>query len=278
MTPINNSGQARDEGSGAEATGQPGVSIQSSISQMQKTLAGTAELVAHICFSGDEHVERLGEIEEQIEQSTTIQSARAMKFKLIECLQLVRETTLRQRDQLGRSLTQLRERLEGVQDLQIAAGFECEPALDDLTGLPFRWAAESAFADAIERGGSEYATVFLVSQLHLVNARFGYATGDRILLTVGNHLARILPGKSRLFRWTGPVFVALMTRSEPLGDVEEEVRKITSGRIETDVQIGNGSVLLPAVVNALVVPLSSVSSAHELTSTIDKFVSDAGRR
>jgi GGDEF domain-containing protein len=245
---------------------------------MQKTLAGTAELLANICFSDDEHVERLGEIEEQIEQSTTIQSVRAMKFKLVECLQLVRETTLRQRDQLGRSLTLLRERLAGVQDLQIAAGFECEPTLDDLTGLPFRWAAESAFADAIERGGTEYATVFLVSQLHLVNARFGYATGDRILLRVGNHLVEKLPAQSRLFRWTGPAFVALMTRSEPLGDVEEEIRRITGVRIETDVQIGNGSVLLPAVLNSLVVPLASVSSAHELTSAIDGFVSEASRR
>jgi GGDEF domain-containing protein len=185
---------------------------------------------------------------------------------------------LRQRDQLGRSLTLLRERLAGVQDLQIAAGFECEPTLDDLTGLPFRWAAESAFVQAIKRGGSEYAAVFLVSQLHLVNARFGYATGDRILLTVANHLAEKLPGPSRLFRWTGPVFVALMTRSGPLGEVEEEIRKITGGRIETDVQIGNGSVLLPAVVNSLVVPLSGVSSAHELTSAIDNFVSETGRR
>ncbi len=121
-----------------------------------------------------------------------------------------------------------------------------------------------------------YAVLFVVDRLHLFNARYGYATGDQILCKVHRHLGSCLSQEDRLFRWTGPAFMALLERIEG-AKVQEEVSRITSVKLEAAVQIGNGSVLLPIASTSLLLPLAQTTGLEELTQPIDAFIGERAR-
>jgi GGDEF domain-containing protein len=127
-------------------------------------------------------------------------------------------------------------------------------------------------AAAIERGGTAFAALFVVDRLHLCNARYGYATGDQILARVHRHLGTCLSPADRLFRWTGPAFMALMERAADPVAVQGDIDRIVSVKLEAGVQIGNESVMLPIVCNSLLLPLAQTAGLAELTQRIDAFI------
>jgi len=146
--------------------------------------------------------------------------------------------------------------------------------VDAITGLPNRESAEQALTAALERRKPAYAVAFAVSRVHLINARFGYSTGNQILLRARDHLAARLGLERRLFRWTGPVFVALIEQEE---EPDAEVQRITSAKLETGVSIGDSSVMLPIHLVSLLCPLAQVTVLAELTQRIDAFVGEQAR-
>lgn len=81
---------------------------------------------------------------------------------------------------------------------------------DDLTGLLNR----SAFIDALEaRGQQEDSYVLVLLDLDgfkAINDGYGHASGDTVLCTVANRLARILPRGTELGRLGGDEFAALV--------------------------------------------------------------------
>jgi diguanylate cyclase (GGDEF)-like protein len=236
----------------------------------QKILAQAAQIVAGLCCASDHCVERLDEIERQIEETSAIEGARVLRFQLTECLQKLREEAWRQRDQMSQALG----RLEGQLEIAQGARPDLPPALDKLTGLEMRDSAEQALAAAMERGGPSYAALFVVDRLHLINAQFGYTTGDQILRTVGGHLrSRLLP-QDLLYRWTGPAFVAVLERGP---EIEAEIERITAAKLEVGVQIGNGSVLLPVACAGLLIRLSAMTGLAELTKRMDAYTGEQTR-
>ncbi len=86
----------------------------------------------------------------------------------------------------------------------------------------------------MESGNEWFAIIFSIDRVKLINARFGYATGDKVLLLVRNHLKQSLAAV---------------------------------------VRIGNRSVLLPISATSIVFPVAKMHSHPECIRRIDEFIS-----
>jgi len=145
--------------------------------------------------------------------------------------------------------------------LQANSSAGAQPKVDSLSGLPLRVQAEHALDTAIQSGGHGFVVAFIIDRVHLINARFGYGVGDQILTLFRQHLAEHLEEGDQLFRWTGPVFLALIDRPSLPEGVRAEVKRVTSKKLETTVQIGSRFVLLPVSSSALIISLLDAESA-----------------
>ena len=193
-----------------------------------------------------------------------------LRFRLLESLQGLRQETQHRHVEMSETLAQLREQLEIAQGIRTAA-CGVSLSLDSLTGLESRESAERVMVGAMERGAPAFAALFVIDRLHLINARYGYATGDQILCRVRDHLRACFSGKDLLFRWTGPAFMALIERPGDAAAVDQEVNRAASANLEAAVQIGNGSVLLPIACASLLFPLAQTAGLAELTQRMDAF-------
>jgi len=240
-------------------------------------LSAAVQAATNLCLASEHFTQRLDEIEDQIEEACNIDAVRVMRFRLTEYLQQLRDQTRHQREKMADALAQLREQLEIAQGLKSSKATNVPAAVDTLSGLQARGGAERAFAAAIDAQLPAYAALFVVDRLHLVNARYGYTTGDQMLRVVCDHLASWLSPGDRLFRWTGPAFVALMERVENAAEMQSEINRLTSATLKMTVQIGNGSVLLSISMLALLVPLTDIKMLPDLTGRLDAFIGEQGR-
>lgn len=251
-------------------------SVQDPIQGLRDMLSVTANTVATLCADNDEYRTRLDEIERQIEQTASFGEGRALRFRLSECLYGLRQAGARQRELMAQALAQLREQLGRVQSGQKLA--DTAPARDPLTNLEGRESAEQALADAIDRRKAAHAVAFVVGRVHQVNIRFGYATGNQVLLLARDHLASHLRSEDRLFRWSGPTFIALMERGPAQQAIETEVHQIADAHREATVSIGDHAVVIPITFAPLAVPLAQVSDIAELAQKIDRFAGELSHR
>jgi GGDEF domain-containing protein len=244
--------------------------------QLHAILAAVARTVSLICSASDECATRLDQIEEQMEETSGLEGVRVLRFRLEECLQTLRNATRREREEMSQTFARLQKQVTAVQagdseDAMLA------PEIDKVSGLEMRESAERALRIATERGGMSYAAVFVVDRLHIINAQFGYATGDRILREFCEHLRSSLLPEDQLFRWTGPAFLAVIQRSEAPSEVEADIKRTAGGQLEAVVQIGNGCVRLPIVRTSLLLPLAEGSSLAHLSSRLDAFTGQQAR-
>ncbi len=245
--------------------------------ELRHILSLAAGVVSNICSANDECTARLDQIEEQIEETSGIEGVRVLRFRLEECLQSLREHSRHQKEEMSRLLAQLREQLEVANGAKCPDGKELSPTVDRLSGLEMREAAEQALAAAMERGGPSYAALFVVDRLHLINAQFGYSTGDRVLRAFCGHLKSFLSPQDQLFRWTGPAFVGLVDRGEDPAEIQADIERIAGFKLEAAVQIGNRSILVPVNCASVLVPLTEATTLADVTARLDAFTSERVR-
>jgi hypothetical protein len=124
--------------------------------ERQRALSAAVQTAAGFCSAASHCAQRLGEIEQQIEEASAIDGVRVLRFRLLESLQGLRKETQHRHVQMSETLAQLREQLEIAQGMR-SAPCSVSPALDPLTSLETREYAERAMAAAIERGAPAYA-------------------------------------------------------------------------------------------------------------------------
>lgn len=246
--------------------------------ELQHILKLAEGAVSSICSANDDCGERLDQIEAQIEETEALDGVRVLRFRLEECLQSLREHCRHQSEEMSRMLAQLHEQVELANGVKYQNNKGLESSVDRLSGLEAREAAEQAFAAAVEREDPSYAALFVVDRLHLINAQFGYSTGDRVLRAFCGHLKSFLAPEDHLFRWTGPAFVGLLDRKEEPAEIEADVERIAGFKLEAAVQIGNRSILLPVACASLLVPLTKGSTLTEVTTRLDAFTGERARR
>ncbi len=183
-----------------------------SMLQISKGTAGSAAKLRHI--------------ERQIEKSSQTEDLRILKTQLEASLGVICEEAAAQERRSEEIAGQLRETMSRPE----SAAVLCEAVgdLDMVTGLPNFRAAEQAIRAAIASRTSTYVVLFSVERLEVINGRFGFSVGDRILMLFGQHLAQRISQSDRLFRWRGPGFLAVIDRGGPEISIRAEIARMVS--------------------------------------------------
>lgn len=156
--------------------------------------------------------------------------------------------------------------------VQAAAAPGQANTVDPATGLPIRSEAEAALKRAMEGARQCYVAVFYLHRMPLTNARFGQAIGDQVILFCSQHLASIVTrGNDALFRWGGPVFVAVLEREDSETAVAADVQRLLSAPLSRFFETSSRSVYLPVRVTGTVMPLFD-THYEEVQANIEQFI------
>jgi diguanylate cyclase (GGDEF)-like protein len=114
-----------------------------------------------------------------------------------------------------------------------------------------------------------FACIFLVNRIVAVNARFGHAAGDHILLRFSQNVAQRLSPGDAFFRWYGPAFLVILNRSVPHDAVRAEVARVASGHKEEEIQVGTRTILLSISSNTSVLDLREYSQFDDVLQKLN---------
>ena len=235
--------------------------------ELQSMVKMLTSAVSTISTGGDENVRRLSEIGNQVESVSQIQDVRLIKAQLSECLDLIRKETERQRAENEIMVAQLNQELD--QGAHRNADVANVPVFDAVTGLPSRRAAEEALAKACETEAPIYAVAIVLDRIETFNARFGYEVGDEILRFVAQSLKRQVLRSDQLFRWTGPMLLALVERPGSLERARADIARIMDLKLEHTVQTSTRTILMPITTRWTL--FRTMASLRLLTHKIDGF-------
>lgn len=239
--------------------------------ELQQMVAMLTDTIAKISAGSERSVSNLQNIEKQLERASILEDVRLLKGRLSECLQSLREESARQKEESARGANELRQELERALERRAAIG--ARHPKDEVTGLPGRHEAEQCLAAALKGDGHTFAAVFVLDRIQLINQRFGYAVGNRILMFFTRYLARGLSPNDRQFRWSGPAILVVLERHGSLDTVRMELARIISARLEKTVQVGNRSVMLHVTATWTVFSVAETASLEGMARKIDAFVS-----
>jgi GGDEF domain-containing protein len=143
------------------------------------------------------------------------------------------------------------------------------------SGISPRAEAEAAIGRVLEAGTRCFIAVFYLHRLATTNARFGETVGNQVILFVRQHIAsQVIKANDRLFRWSGPSFVALLERDESLQDVRGEVRRTAAAQLSQLFETSSRSVYLPIKISGDVFTTEHCTYA-EVQDRIETFLLQA---
>ena len=238
--------------------------------ELQAMLAMMTETITFLSTSSNTGVEQLQTVERNLKKASNIGDIRMLRGKLDECLQVVRNESNRLREESDTRIATLREGVERTANHVRSAGLD--RAADPATGLSGRSAAEELIAANVSQGKDFVVALFLVDRLAHVNGRFGRQTGDEVLLQVAQHIGQRLETAS-LFRWSGPAFAAIQEVRGSFNEIERQMKRVASLRLEKTIATDGRFILLPVTCSYLLQKVSAGDSAGVVARNLDRFVS-----
>jgi GGDEF domain-containing protein len=243
-------------------------SLGSQIKELQSIVSLFTRSMLQISKGTAASATKLRHIEHQIEKSSQTEDLRVLKTQLEESLEIICGEAAEQERRSEEIAGQLRETMSRPETAAVLS--EAVADLDMVTGLPNFRAAEKAVLSAIAARTSTYAALFCVDRVEVINSRFGFSVGDRILMLFGQHLAQRLSSNDRLFRWRGPGFLALMDRTGPEISIRAEIARMVSARLEQEIELGGRSVLLPIGASWMLTSVAD-STLDKVSKKLDAF-------
>ena len=243
--------------------------------ELQNIIAMLTRTVISIGTGSDRSVQRLREIGDRLEKAVELEDVQTLRARLSDCLENVREETLRQKNENGEMVAALQRQI-AVSSERTRAGSQA-PDLDPVTGLPPQEAAERALQELVRKPGKRYAVAAVVNRMQPINARFGHTTGDEVLRTFKEFFQQQHSPGDQLFRWDGPALLALMERPDSLEAVRAQVRKMLDRPMkETMFEVAGRQVLIPVSSTWLVFML--IPPASTAVRQIQTFIASQGNR
>lgn len=228
--------------------------VRQQSTELQHMVSMLTQTVITIGSSSEQSANRLQQIEKSIEGTKVIEDIQMLKLRLGECLEAVRDEAIRQKREGQSALETLQQELESSQ--QRMGGFTLASDLDAATGLPGKLEADKAIRAAMDSPANKYLLIAVCSRVQAVNARFGYAVGDRILAAFAEHVKNGLSARDPVFRWQGPAVVALLERTERIDRVRAEVRQFADAKLEKTTEVGQRTILIPISATWSIFPLA----------------------
>ncbi len=144
-------------------------------------------------------------------------------------------------------------------------------AVDPQTGLPGRAEAERVIAQVHRQGSRAFVGVFVIEHFKTILQRYGFTAAEEVILFFSVHLAQGLATGAQLFRWTGPVFVAVAERLDSVERVRREMAGLAAVKLEKVLQLKTRTALVVVSAAWEVYPIYSSASVEHLVRQIDAF-------
>ena len=231
-----------------------------------------AKTVTDVSTGSERTINRLQGIEKQIEKVAVIEDIRNLKSRLSDCLESLREETQQHRVEAAEAVTALDNQAKTAAAM-ITTVRSTVCSADPLTGLPGRAEAEKRLASLLASKSQSYVAILVLDRLEVINARFGFAAGDQLLLEFSQHLAQNLASSTSLYRWSPACFLSLIVSSMSAEDVRKDVQRVASFRLEKLLQIGGRSVLLPISCHFTVMTILESPGPEALYQKVESFIS-----
>jgi len=238
--------------------------MRSQSTELQDMIAMLARTVVDIGGVGGRAAARLQKIGDDLDQAAAGEDVSTLKARLQECLGAIREEAKQQKVESEQMVAALRLEISRKQ------------GLDPVTELPGELAAQTQFLSALRTSEQKLVAVFVLGSARHINLRFGRAAGDDVVRALKQYLAVQLESGDRMFRWSGPAIVALLTTTEPPERVRARLKRFLEKPIERTFDIHGRSVLIPLSVAWSVFALSPpLADVHR---QISDFIASQGYR
>jgi GGDEF domain-containing protein len=235
-------------------------------SEKQSALSLMIEGFIKICADSEAAAQNLRFIEQELGKASRLQDIRSLKSQMAGCLEALSRESARQE--------------KGAEGLQKQIGLHNPGGAiyDPVTALAGALPAESYIRGCASSGQQIYVLLVVLKSLDVVNRRYGYSAGDRLISRYGGALVQRLPEGGRLFRWHGPSFVAVLPMPESDSAANAEAARIAGAPSEYLIEQEDRSILLKTTPAWMVLPILRSSDAIDFSQTLDTFVtSHTGR-
>ena len=243
-------------------------SLKSQVKELQSIVSMFTRSMLQVSKGSAASAHKLHQIERQIEKSSQCEDLRAIKVQLERSLVTICEEAAAQERRSAEIGDQIQDAINRSESE--GALSEAVADFDLVTGLPSFRDAERAIGAAIAAGGNTYAILLSVDRLEVINSRFGFEVGDRILMLFGQHLAQRFSKSDSLFRWRGPAFLALLDRPGPEISVRAEIARMVAARLEEEIEMGGRSVLLPIASSWMITNVAG-STVEKISQKLNAF-------
>jgi diguanylate cyclase (GGDEF)-like protein len=242
--------------------------LGSRMTELQSIVSLFTRSMLQVSKSSVSSATKLRNLGREIEKTSHTEDLRVLKTQLEQSLGVICEEVIEQEHRSEEISAQLRETMSRPETAAILS--EAVGDLDLVTGLPNFRAAERAIRAAIGANTGTYVVLLSVDRLEVINSRFGFGVGDRVLMSFGQHLAQKLSKNDRLYRWRGTGFLALLDRTGPEISIRAEVARMISARLEQEVELGGRSVLLPIAASWMLTGIAG-STYEKISQKLDSF-------
>jgi GGDEF domain-containing protein len=244
--------------------------------ELKGVMRTMTETITFLSESRSTVVHQLTFVERQLEAATELDDIRLLRPRLAECLELVRQETARLQAESAAHTEAVRQKMGLGNQSGDAAPSRRLGSLDVATGLPNRSAAERLIAEKSGSGLRCSLAVFVPERLGFVAKRHGREAEDEVLLHVAQHLTKLIPSGSYLYRWTGPALLALRVSSDTPEHDEQVWRHIAGKSCEKTIGNERRSALLRITLACYAVHTGD-TPASELLGKLDEFVTQSIR-
>jgi GGDEF domain-containing protein len=239
--------------------------LRSLNAEKQSALGLMIEGFITMCAESNSAAQNLRFIERELDKTSRLQDVRVLKKQMADCLQALACETARQEKQTDELRRQIDNKNPGG------------AVYDPVTGLAGALPAENYIRGCTSSNQQMYVLLLVVKSLDVINRRYGYLAGDRIMALYTAAIAARLPATGRLFRWHGPSLVAAMLLPESASAAHTEAARVAAVPSEYRIEQDGNSVFPNVTASWLVLPILRSSDAIGLSERLDEFVRQHGR-
>jgi len=240
------------------------------LKSMMRTMTDT---ITFLSESRTRSVHQLQFMERELGQASQIDDIRMLRARMVKCLDVIRDETVRLQMESQTRSEEVRQQIHHATRIR-----EPPPrfgSMDSVTGLPGRKAAESAIGEALQ-GVPHAVCAFVVTRLSAINAKYGRAVGDEVMLNVANHFAQHLSSATHLYRWSGPALVALIQVENDAEEIKRAWSKAAAVKQEISLESNQRSVFVMVETTMSFQLVQKSSLPEDLFFQLDKFVAEHG--
>jgi diguanylate cyclase (GGDEF)-like protein len=244
--------------------------------ELKSVMRTMTETITYLSESRTRSVHHLQFVERELEQAAEIDDIRLLRTRIMGCLDVVREETVRLQSEAQARSQEVREqigRAMAVSEMPPPPRFGL---MDTVTGLPSRRAAERTISETVQSGGNSAVAVFVVTRLSAINSKYGRSVGDEVMLRVANHFAQHLSSDTLLYRWSGPALVAVINTHEDAEAINRAWAKAAAIKQEINLETKERAVFVVVETSMSFQVVTKGTVVRELFHGLDRFIAEAG--